>query len=81
MSTLIRIFNQNIQSILDKFYSLYTDRYKLFFIWIRSISLIAFIVQVQTFVSISKENVHSDHQSIWVDPNLEGHVINGTFLL
>ncbi|NAS31717.1 glycosyl hydrolase [Flavobacteriaceae bacterium R38] len=31
----------------------------------------------KTFVSISKENVHSDHQSIWVNPNLEGHVING----
>lgn len=31
----------------------------------------------KTFTSISKENVHSDHQSIWVNPNLEGHVING----
>ncbi len=30
-----------------------------------------------TFTSIGKENVHSDHQSIWVNPKLEGHVING----
>lgn len=30
-----------------------------------------------TFTSMSKENVHSDHQSIWVNPNLEGHVVNG----
>ena len=31
----------------------------------------------KTFSSIGKENVHSDHQAIWVNPNLEGHVING----
>jgi photosystem II stability/assembly factor-like uncharacterized protein len=31
----------------------------------------------ETFASIGKENVHSDHQSIWVNPKLEGHVING----
>ncbi len=31
----------------------------------------------ETFSSISKENVHSDHQSIWVNPNKEGHIING----
>ena len=31
----------------------------------------------KTFVSISKENVHSDHQSIWVNSNLKGHIING----
>ena len=30
-----------------------------------------------TFTSMSKENVHADHQSIWVNPNLEGHIING----
>lgn len=27
--------------------------------------------------SMGKENVHSDHQSLWVNPKLEGHVING----
>jgi photosystem II stability/assembly factor-like uncharacterized protein len=30
-----------------------------------------------TFSPIGKENVHSDHQAIWVDPKLEGHLING----
>ena len=31
----------------------------------------------KTFKSIDKENVHSDHQSIWVDSKLDGHLING----
>ncbi|WP_372792704.1 glycosyl hydrolase [Lutibacter sp.] len=31
----------------------------------------------KTFTSINKENVHSDHQAIWVDSKLEGHIING----
>ena len=31
----------------------------------------------KTFTSISKENVHSDHQAIWVNPILKGHIING----
>lgn len=31
----------------------------------------------KTFTSIGKENVHSDHQALWVNANLEGHVING----
>ena len=31
----------------------------------------------KTFTSMGKENVHSDHQALWVNPNLEGHVING----
>jgi len=31
----------------------------------------------KTFTSIDKENVHSDHQAIWVDSKLEGHLING----
>jgi photosystem II stability/assembly factor-like uncharacterized protein len=30
-----------------------------------------------TFSSIGGENVHSDHQAIWVNPKLDGHVING----
>ncbi|PTM10728.1 MAG: glycosyl hydrolase [Bacteroidetes bacterium] len=30
-----------------------------------------------TFNSIGKENVHSDHQAIWVNPKMDGHVING----
>ena len=31
----------------------------------------------KTFTSISKENVHADHQSIWVNPHITGHIING----
>ncbi|TGV01978.1 VPS10 domain-containing protein [Flavivirga rizhaonensis] len=31
----------------------------------------------QTFASISKENVHADHQALWVNPEKTGHLING----
>ena len=31
----------------------------------------------KTFTSISKENVHADHQTLWVNPNLKGHLIDG----
>ncbi|MFY0602454.1 MAG: glycosyl hydrolase [Flavobacteriaceae bacterium] len=31
----------------------------------------------KTFTSISKENVHSDHQALWVNPKRQGHLING----
>ncbi len=31
----------------------------------------------KTFKSISKENVHADHQALWVNPNLGGHLIDG----
>jgi photosystem II stability/assembly factor-like uncharacterized protein len=31
----------------------------------------------KTFTAIGKENVHSDHQAIWVNPKQEGHLING----
>lgn len=31
----------------------------------------------KTFVSISKENVHSDHQALWVNPKRKGHLIDG----
>ncbi|WP_452229053.1 WD40/YVTN/BNR-like repeat-containing protein [Lacinutrix sp. MEBiC02404] len=31
----------------------------------------------KTFVSISKENVHADHQALWVNPDKSGHLING----
>ncbi len=30
-----------------------------------------------TFKSISAENVHSDHQALWVNPKKSGHLING----
>ncbi len=31
----------------------------------------------KTFVSIGKENVHGDHHALWINPNLEGHLVNG----
>jgi len=31
----------------------------------------------KTFKSINAENVHSDHQALWVNPKMEGHLING----
>ena len=31
----------------------------------------------KTFTSINKENVHADHHALWVNPNLNGHLING----
>lgn len=31
----------------------------------------------KTFKSISKENVHADHQALWINPNLDGHLIDG----
>ncbi|SEC33726.1 Sortilin, neurotensin receptor 3 [Tenacibaculum sp. MAR_2009_124] len=31
----------------------------------------------KTFNSISKENVHSDHQALWINPKKSGHLIDG----
>lgn len=31
----------------------------------------------KSFTSISKENVHADHQALWVNPKRSGHLING----
>ncbi|CAM1361527.1 WD40/YVTN/BNR-like repeat-containing protein [Tenacibaculum xiamenense] len=31
----------------------------------------------KTFNSISKENVHADHQALWVNPKKSGHLIDG----
>ncbi len=31
----------------------------------------------QTYTSISAKNVHSDHHSIWINPKMPGHLING----
>ncbi|CAF3790876.1 unnamed protein product [Rotaria sp. Silwood1] len=30
-----------------------------------------------TFTSINEDNVHADHHYMWVDPNRDGHLING----
>lgn len=31
----------------------------------------------KTFTSISRENVHADHQALWVNPKMQGHLIDG----
>ena len=31
----------------------------------------------KTFISIGKENVHSDHQALWVNSKKSGHILNG----
>ena len=31
----------------------------------------------ETFTSIGKENVHSDHQALWVNPIRKGHLVEG----
>ncbi|WP_288955057.1 glycosyl hydrolase [uncultured Polaribacter sp.] len=31
----------------------------------------------KTFKSISKENVHADHQALWINPKKSGHILNG----
>ena len=31
----------------------------------------------KTYKSIGKENVHSDHHALWINPNKSGHLING----
>ena len=31
----------------------------------------------KTFTSISKENIHADHQALWVNPNKQGHLVEG----
>jgi hypothetical protein len=33
----------------------------------------------KTFESISRENVHADHQSLWINPNRKGHLIDGSY--
>ncbi|UMB59848.1 glycosyl hydrolase [Lutibacter sp. A80] len=31
----------------------------------------------KNWTSIGKENVHADHQALWVNPTVEGHIIDG----
>lgn len=31
----------------------------------------------KSFTSIGRENVHADHQALWVNPKMQGHLING----
>lgn len=31
----------------------------------------------KSFTSVNGDNVHSDHHALWINPSLEGHLING----
>ncbi|MEJ1221569.1 VPS10 domain-containing protein [Sediminicola sp. 1XM1-17] len=31
----------------------------------------------KTYTSINGDNVHSDHHSIWINPKMSGHIVNG----
>jgi photosystem II stability/assembly factor-like uncharacterized protein len=31
----------------------------------------------KSFISIDADNVHADHHALWINPNLEGHLVNG----
>ena len=31
----------------------------------------------KTYASINGDNVHSDHQALWINPNRQGHLLNG----
>lgn len=46
-------------------------------IYILGISLLKSKDAGETFTSISRENVHSDHQAFWINPNRSGHLIDG----
>lgn len=46
-------------------------------IFIMGVPILISVDGGKTFKSISKENVHADHHALWIDPNLEGHLING----
>jgi hypothetical protein len=46
-------FRNNIEKFLEIFSQLFNNRYRLFLIWIRLISIITLISQFQTLVSIS----------------------------
>ncbi len=46
-------------------------------IYILGISLLKSKDSGETYTSIGRENVHSDHQAFWINPKRSGHLING----
>ncbi|NOZ47005.1 MAG: glycosyl hydrolase [Chlorobi bacterium] len=46
-------------------------------IYVLGVPILKSIDGGKTFKSLSKENVHSDHHALWIDPNYKGHLING----
>lgn len=46
-------------------------------IYVLGVSIIKSKDGGKSFTSISKENVHSDHQALWVNPKKSGHLLDG----
>ncbi|WP_207496902.1 WD40/YVTN/BNR-like repeat-containing protein [Aridibaculum aurantiacum] len=44
---------------------------------ILGIDLLASTDGGKTFKSIDRENVHADHHALWINPNRDGHMLNG----
>ncbi len=46
-------------------------------IYVGGVPLLKSVDGGKTFSSIGKENVHGDHQALWIDTKQKGHIING----
>lgn len=46
-------------------------------IYVLGVSILKSLDGGKTFTSINKENVHADHQALWVNPKRQGHLIDG----
>ncbi|MGJ8715799.1 MAG: VPS10 domain-containing protein [Maribacter stanieri] len=75
---------QNEEYIDDLFYSygyyfaqISVDPNNVDAIYLSGVPIISSKDGGKTYVSINGDNVHSDHHSLWVNPNLPGHLING----
>ncbi|WP_299318686.1 sialidase family protein [uncultured Maribacter sp.] len=75
---------QNEEYIDDLFYSygyyfaqITVDPNNVDAIYLSGVPIISSKDGGKTYTSINGDNVHSDHHSLWVNPNLAGHLING----
>lgn len=75
---------QNEEYIDDLFYSygyyfaqITVDPNNVDAIYLSGVPIISSKDGGKTYTSINGDNVHSDHHSLWVNPNLPGHLING----
>jgi photosystem II stability/assembly factor-like uncharacterized protein len=75
----------NDQSIPGFFYSTYGYYFGKIFVspvnenklFITGVNLMMSKDGGKSFTSINKENVHSDHHIVWIDPSKDNHIING----
>ncbi len=75
---------QNLDYIDDLFYSygyyfaqIAIDPSNVDNIYLAGVPIIKSSDGGKTYSSIDGDNVHSDHHSIWIDPKMPGHLING----